>query len=172
MILPSNNLKKYSKFVLGLILMTVLMSPILKLFDKNFDINTYLQTASSNIESKSNTAVLEKYKDSSLQDTLNAFKTNLQTSIEKQLKQKYLDKQFKAEVSATFDSQTNTFNVSKVKVGVMDGNVEKIKKVVIGDNSDFVSSNANADDATSISIKQFLGSQLNLNTGKIQVYKY
>lgn len=172
MILPSNNLKKYSRFVLGLILMTVLMSPILKLFDKNFDINTYLQTASSSIESKSNTANLEKYKDSSLQDTVNAFKTNLQTSIEKQLKQKYLDKQFKVEVSATFDDQTDNFNISKVKVGVMDGNVEKIKKVVIGDNSNLVSSDANADDATSISMKQYLGSQLSLDTSKIQIYKY
>jgi len=172
MILPSNNLKKYSKFVLGLILMTVLMSPILKLFDKNFDINTYLQTASSSIESKSNTANLEKYKDSSLQDTVNAFKTNLQTSIAKQLKQKYLDKQFKVEVSATFDDQTDNFNISKVKVGVMDGNVEKIKKVVIGDNSNLVSSDANADDATSISMKQYLGSQLSLDTSKIQIYKY
>jgi len=172
MILPSNNLKKYSKFVLGLILMTVLMSPILKLFDKNFDINTYLQTASSSIESKSNTANLEKYKDSSLQDTVNAFKTNLQTSIAKQLKQKYLDKQFKVEVSATFDDQTDNFNISKVKVGVMDGNVEKIKKVVIGDNSNLVSSDANADDAASISMKQYLGSQLSLDTSKIQIYKY
>lgn len=152
--------------------MTVLMSPILKLFDKNFDINTYLQTASSSIESKSNTANLEKYKDSSLQDTVNAFKTNLQTSIAKQLKQKYLDKQFKVEVSATFDDQTDNFNISKVKVGVMDGNVEKIKKVVIGDNSNLVSSDANADDAASISMKQYLGSQLSLDTSKIQIYKY
>lgn len=172
MILPSNNLKKYSKFVLGLILITVLMNPILKLFDKNFDINTYLQTASSSIESKSNTVDLKKYKDNSLQNTLDVFKTNLQTSINQKLKEKYLDKQFKAQVSAVFDDKSDNFIVSKVKVGVMDGTVEKIKKVVIGQNSEVVNSDVNATDALSVSIKQFLGTQLNLEPSKIQVYKY
>lgn len=172
MVLPSNNLKKYSKFVLGLILITVLMNPILKIFDKNFDINTYLQTASSSIESKSNTTNLKKYKDESLKNTLDVFKTNLQTSINQKLKEKYSDKQFKAQVSAVFDDQTDNFTVSAVKVGVMDGTVAKIQKIVIGQNSELVSSEANATDATSVSIKQFLGSQLSLDISKIQVYKY
>jgi stage III sporulation protein AF len=172
MILPSNSLKKYAKFVLGLILITVLMNPILKLFDKNFDISTYLQTASSSIESKSNTADLKKYKDNSLKDTLSAFESNLQTSIQDKLKAKYLDKQFKAQVSAAFDDQTDSFSVSTVKVGVMDGTVEKIQKVVIGQNSESVSSDTIDTDATAVSIKQFLGSQLNLDPSKIQVYKY
>ena len=172
MVLPSNNLKKYSKFVLGLILIIVLMNPILKIFDKNFDINTYLQTASSSIESKSNTTNLKKYKDESLKNTLDVFKTNLQTSINQKLREKYSDKQFKAQVSAVFDDKTDNFIVSAVKVGVMDGTVAKIKKIVIGQNSELVSSETNATDATSVSIKQFLGSQLSLDISKIQVYKY
>lgn len=172
MILPSNNLKKYSRFVLGLILITVLMNPILKLFDKNFDINTYLKTAESSIENNNNTIDLQKYKDSSLADTVIAFKTNLQTSITQKLKEKYSDKQFKVEVDAVFDSQIDNFNVNLVKVGVMDGTVQKVKKVVIGKDSDYANSDANVDNATAASIKQFLGSQLNLNQSKIQVYKY
>jgi stage III sporulation protein AF len=174
MILPNNNLKKYSRFVLGLILISVLMNPITKLFDKNFDINTYLRTAANSIETNNNTnnIDLQKYKDSSLQDTLNAFKTNLQTGIQQKLNEKYSDKQFKVEVNASFDSQTDNFNVSLVKVGVMDGTVQKIKKVVIGKESDFANSDANTTDATTSSIKQYLGSQLNLSQSKIQVYKY
>lgn len=172
MILPNNNLKKYSRFVLGLILITVLMSPIIKLFDKNFNINTYLQTAESSIENKNNAVDLQKYKDSSLADTLNAFKTNLQTAIQQKLKEKYSDKQFKVEVNAAFDSEIDNFNVSLVKVGVMDGTVQKIQKVVIGKESDAANSDTNATDATAASIKQYLGSQLNLDQSKIQVYKY
>ena len=42
MILPDNNMKKYAKFVLGLILIVVIIKPIIKIFEKDFDFNSYL----------------------------------------------------------------------------------------------------------------------------------
>ena len=45
MILPDNNMKKYAKFVLGLMLIVVIINPIIKIFDKDFDLNSYSSKA-------------------------------------------------------------------------------------------------------------------------------
>ncbi len=41
MILPDNSMKKYAKFVLGLLLIVVIINPIIKIFDKDFNISAY-----------------------------------------------------------------------------------------------------------------------------------
>ncbi|WML35311.1 stage III sporulation protein AF [Clostridium sp. OS1-26] len=51
-ILPDNSLKKYAKFVLGLILITVFINPLIKVFDRNFDINTYTSNAIQSFDAK------------------------------------------------------------------------------------------------------------------------
>ena len=39
MILPDNSMRKYAKFVLGLMLIVVIINPIMKIFDKDFNFN-------------------------------------------------------------------------------------------------------------------------------------
>ncbi len=80
MILPNNSFKKYSKFVLGLILITVFINPIVGLFNKNFDINSYSLKLSQQFEKNQNSNDMEKYKEENLNSTIEEFKLNLQNN--------------------------------------------------------------------------------------------
>lgn len=174
MILPDNSLKKYSKFVLGLIMITVFINPLIKLFNNNFDINSYVSTAAQNFDSETCKDDFQKYKQKSINETMENFKLNLQNSCEKKLKEKYPDNNYKVSVEASIDSNNQKINIKSLKVGVKDGNVEKIKKVNIDIGSKSIENNNTYEevDKNKVSeIKKYLSSELNIPADIIQVYK-
>lgn len=174
MILPNNSLKKYAKFVLGLILITVFINPVIKLFNKNLDMNSYINSAVQNFDSQTYKSDFQKYKQSSINETMETFKLNLQNNCEKKLKQKYPDNNYKVDVEASLDNDNQKVAIKSLKVGVKDGNIEKVKKVSINIGN---KSGTNTDDDTgvdkgkSMEIKKYLSSELNVSTSVIQVYK-
>ncbi len=170
-ILPDNDLKKYAKFVLGLILITVFMSPIIKLFDRNFDINTYTNNAIQVIDNKKSNSDFKQYKEKSINNTVEMFKLNLKDSCEKKLKEKYPDSNYKVQVDATYDKDKEKIEIKDVKVGVKDGAVEKIKTVKIGSSSKFVNNLDAENDKKSVDITKYLSSELNISKDIIKVYK-
>lgn len=77
MILPDNNLKKYAKFVLGLILMTVIINPLVKFLNQGSEITTFIDKTCSVMEDQfphDNKDLREK----SINNTLEVFKMNLE----------------------------------------------------------------------------------------------
>lgn len=171
MILPDNNLKKYAKFVLGLILITVFINPILKLFDRNFDITTYTNNASQLVDNKKLNSDFNQYKEKSINNTLEIFKLNLQDSCEKKLKEKYSDSNYKVQVDATYDQDKEKIEIKDINVGVKEGAIEKIKKVKIGSNSKVVNNLDTVNDKKSVDITKYLSDELNISKDIIKVYK-
>lgn len=174
MILPNNSLKKYAKFVLGLIMITVFINPIIKLFNNNVDINSYVSTAVKNFDSETYKSDFQKYKQKSIDETIETFKLNLQNNCEKKLKEKYPDSNYEVNVEASIDDDTQKVDIKDLKVGVKDGNVEKIKKVSINIGSKAVENDSTygkVDENKALEIKKYLSSELNISTNIIQVYK-
>ncbi|MBP2031472.1 stage III sporulation protein AF [Clostridium algifaecis] len=169
MVLPDNSMKKYSKFVLGLILITVFIQPIVGLFNKNFNLSTYSQKIFNNFDEKQNIDELSKYKSQNLQNTIDTFKLNVQTNCEKKLKEKYPDRTYKVEVNANYDNENNNVNIDGVYVTVKNSSVDKVKKVVIDtksvnyDNSNDSSGKVGAD------IKSYLSGELDVSENIIHV---
>lgn len=171
-ILPDNSLKKYAKFVLGLILITVFINPLIKVFDRNFDINTYTSNAIQSFDAKKTENEFQKYKEKNIKDTLEVFKLNLQTNCEKKLKEKYPDSNYKVQVEASYDDNNDKLVIKDIKVGVKDGSIERIKKIKIGDDSKTVDNGDNQiNNEKSQAIKKYLGDELNVSKDVIQVYK-
>lgn len=171
-ILPDNSLKKYAKFVLGLILITVFINPLIKVFDRNFDINTYTSNAIQSFDAKKTENEFQKYKEKNIKDTLEVFKLNLQTNCEKKLKEKYPDSNYKVQVEASYDDNNDKLVIKDIKVGVKDGSIERIKKIKIGDDSKTVDNgDKEINNEKSQSIKKYLGDELNVSKDVIQVYK-
>jgi stage III sporulation protein AF len=170
-ILPDNSMKKYAKFVLGLILITVFINPIIKVFDKNFNINTYTQNAIESFNKNKYEGDLKQYEQKDKQNTLDLFKLNLQTNCEKILKEKYPDSNYKVQVDAIYDDKNNNLIIKDVKVGVKDGLVEKIAKVTIDAETKSVNNSDNVDSKKSDSIKQYISDELSVSKDIIQVYK-
>lgn len=171
-ILPNNSLKKYAKFVLGLILITVFINPIIKLFDKNFDINTYTSNAAQCIDNNSKfNDDFNKYKEKSINSTLEAFKLNLQDSCEKKLKEKYPDSSYKVQVDASYDKEKEKVEIKDINVGIKEGTVEKIKKIKIGTSSKVVNNQDSVNDEKSLNITTYLSKELNVSKDIIKVHK-
>lgn len=170
-VLPDNSMKKYAKFVLGLILITVFINPIIKIFDRNFDINTYTTNVVENFDKNKTENEFKQYKEKNLNSTLEVFKLNLQTSCEKKLKEKYPDSNYKVQVDASYNSENNKLVIKDIKVGVKEGSIEKIKKIQIGGDAKSVNSIDNMDNEKSMDIKKYLSSELNISKDVIQIYK-
>jgi len=171
MILPNNSFKKYSKFVLGLILITVFINPIVGLFNKNFDINSYSLKLSQQFEKNQNSNDMEKYKEENLNSTIEEFKLNLQNNCKQKLDEKYPDGKYSVKANARYDKESGNIYITGIYVTVKDGSVDTVQKVTINtegenyDNSDELSGKQGQE------IRSYLGSQLDISENIIHVKK-
>ena len=171
MLLPNNSLKKYAKFVLGLILITVVISPIIKIVNNDFNINDYANNVSGFMNNKNYEKNLTDYKEENLKNTLAAFKNNIQTSCEKELKAKFPDYDFKVFLEVKYDTAKENFVIISVKVGIKNNGVEKIKKVNINLKNTTSSDIENIKENSKPEIIDYLSKNLNISKNIISMYK-
>lgn len=170
MILPDNKMKKYAKFVLGLILITVIMNPIIKIFNNDFNLESYVNSASKYFEEKEYTKDYDKYKISSIDNTVNVFSKNLENLCIEKLREKFPKDNYEVIVDAGYDTEKENFVINTINVGITEGKVKKIKKIKINDSKE-VSSPEIEDYKKSNIIKEYLSQLMNVPTDKIKVYK-
>ncbi|MBX4265258.1 stage III sporulation protein AF [Clostridium estertheticum] len=171
MILPDNNMKKYAKFVLGLMLIVVIINPIIKTFDKNFDLNSYSSKATSYIEGSTQPSDMKKYKDINIVNTTENFKKNLQKECIANLEQTYPENKYNADVDVVYDSKNGVFNINTVKIEVVDSGVQSIKSIKIDTQSVDTSNNNVLTNTQGKQIKKFLSNKLKISDDVITVYK-
>jgi len=168
-ILPDNSLKKYAKFVLGLILMTVIINPIMKVYDKNFDINVMSSNVEKAIEIKESKSNMEEYKKNNLNATLETFNSNLKKLSEEKLKEKFKDMDFEVKVKS--DIEHNQVKITSIEAGVKEKGIQKIKKVAVESfKSEKENINKNENERFN-EVKQFLSKELNIQEKLIKIYQ-
>ncbi|MBM7869211.1 stage III sporulation protein AF [Clostridium pascui] len=166
-ILPDNSLKKYAKFVLGLILMTVIINPIMKVYDKNFDINVMSSNVEKSIEIRESKSNMEEYKKNNLNATLETFNSNLKKLSEEKLREKFKDMDFEVRVKS--DIEHNQVKITSIEVGSKEKGIQKIKKVAV---ESFKSEKENANESERLNeVKQFLSKELNIQEKLIKIYQ-
>lgn len=168
-IAPDNNIKKYIKFVLGLILVSVMISPITAFFKlgeghitNNIKKNISEMGTTINASTQENTKA-EKEK---------LFKDNLNANCNQLLKEKYTDKDFKSVVDCRVDFFNMTYSVDKIEVGVKDGFIEKIKKVELDFNKSKSVSTTEEEVEKGEEMKTYLSEVFKVSKEKIVLYKY
>jgi stage III sporulation protein AF len=170
MILPDNKIKKYAKFVLGLILIAVLINPLVMYLNRGDDISTFINQSNSIFNNGNIGLDSQKYKEKSIEDTLNVFRQNLEKVCEERLKEEYVKGTYKVKAEVGYDDKKEEFTVKGISVGVSSGNVEKIQKIEIRANSEH-SSNGKAPSEMGKEIKDYLSKELQLSKDIISVYK-
>jgi stage III sporulation protein AF len=85
LVLPSNSLKKYAKFVTGLIVIITILTPIFKLFDRNSSIQTYINQYSATYNSSSMKINNEEIQKRIQDQTIEVFKANLRKKIQQEI---------------------------------------------------------------------------------------
>ena len=127
MILPDNNLKRYAKFVLGLMLIVVIINPIIKIFDNGFDLYSYSNKAISYMESGAVDIDTKKYKDINIQKTSENFKKNLEIQCVTNLQEAYPENKYNADIEIVYDDKMGIFTINKVEIEIVDKGIKKIK---------------------------------------------
>lgn len=169
LISPDNSMKKYLKFVLGTILIAVIISPILSIIsngEKNItnNISEYIDLANrksteTNSENKESTSEI-------------AFKENLQENCNKLLKEKFKDYEFISDINCELNMKDITYSINKVKIGVKDKDVSKIKKIVINNNEESTEFSSKEEKVKNKDeIINYLAEILNISKEQIMIYK-
>ena len=173
LISPNNKMKKYIQFILGLILVTAILNPILQ-FISNGDksvldgIQAYEEVFSKteNKVNLDNTNAIENDEDKG-DARKKAFIENFNKNCNNLLKSQYKNMTFKSEIDCDVDFTNITLNVKKLRVGIGENKINKIKKIVI--NSD-VKSSTEEENKEYTEIINFVSSELNIPKEKIEVY--
>ncbi|MBU3142191.1 stage III sporulation protein AF [Clostridium sp. CF012] len=171
MILPDNNMKKYAKFVLGLILIVVVISPIIKIFNKEFDFYSYSNKATSYMESSTVVTDMKKYKDINILNTTENFKVNLEKQCITNLEEAYPENQYNADIDITYDDKKAIFNINRIEIGIVDKGVKSIKKIEINTKSVNASNGDILKGEQGDKIKRLLSSKFKISGKIITVYK-
>ncbi|MDO5039887.1 stage III sporulation protein AF [Clostridium sp.] len=127
-IAPDNSMKKYVKFVLGLILTAVILSPILSIV---LDGETKLKDSIDKFQKQYSQN--EKKNQHNEQNVLKIqeknFKENLSKNCESMLKKQFKDLDFSCDIDCDIDIKDEKFLIKLVNVTIKDKNIKKIKKV-------------------------------------------
>lgn len=171
MILPDNKMKGYCKFVMGLILMSVIVSPIVKIINKNVSLTQYINQAGKLMDNDNYKSDMKKYEEKDEESTLDQFKLNVEDTCTKLLKTKFPNKNYSVDAKVSLDKDTGVVSVSSISVGVKNEGIENIKKIQIGKDSEKTSVNKSVDDITANNIVTCLSDEIKISRDKITVYR-
>jgi len=162
LITPNNDMKKYLKFVLGLILIATILNPII-LFVKGGEasmitlIDGYEKTILKDDVSGNIEVDKEELRRKSFVDNFNK-------NCDELLKKEFKDMKFVSNVDCSINFNEVDFKINKLTIEIISSKVKKIDKVSIG------AENKNKeDDETQLKIKKFISEELVIPEDKVEV---
>lgn len=165
---PDNSMKKYIKFVLGLILISVMINPIVKFFTGG---EQELVNTIKSYESMFYEGTTSENEDSISKSQIESFKNNLNSNCDSLLKEEFSDKDFKSNVECEIDLENMTYSIESLEVGVKDGGIKLVDNIKIDINEE--SEQAVSNDGTvenEEEIKNYLSEVFKIPTEKIKLY--
>ncbi|MBD7910017.1 MULTISPECIES: stage III sporulation protein AF [Clostridium] len=161
---PDNSMKKYLKFVLGLILIAVILNPIINFFSKGETVLTevigkYSKEVTKDINDKKKTEDNNKIREES-------FKNNFNRNCESLLNKEFNNFNFVSAVECKVDFTDVNFKIIKLRIGVQKKGIKKVEKVELGKEH----KEEKSEDNTQKEIKRFLSKELDLEEDKIEVH--
>ncbi|URZ00560.1 hypothetical protein CLAUR_005480 [Clostridium felsineum] len=168
-ILPDNKLKKYSKFVLGLILMAVIIGPVIKLFNNYDDINKYILSAQNIFQKDTYGQELKSSDDKNVNSVVNEFKKNLEDDCTKMLRTKYPDNDYNVTAEVEYSEDKKTVLIKKLNIGVKNKGVKKVEKIEIGNIEK--SKDNDIDEKTKNEVANYISDEMGIPYSNIKIYK-
>jgi stage III sporulation protein AF len=165
-ILPDNSMKKYSKFILGAMLISVILNPIVKFFTNGEETITKKILAYD-----SNNLYKEETNKKGKEIQLESFKGNLSKNINNMLQNEFEDYEFRNYVKCDVNLNNIDIDIKEVTVYVKEkkkGVIRKIKKIDKVDISDNKTEEKKSDSKYE-NIRTFLSKELKIEKEKIKV---
>ena len=175
-IAPDKKFKKYISFVLGLILISTILNPIVQFItngEKNVleGIENY-KTVFSAEQNKVNVDGTMSYEGNRDNEDARkqAFMSNFNKNCESILENHFKNIKFKADVECDVDFNNINIDIKKLKIGIRDSKVKKVQKVEIGNNK-----NEQADEKYKLKqeykdVVRYASDELEIAEEKIEIY--
>ncbi|MBT2605176.1 stage III sporulation protein AF [Bacillus sp. ISL-53] len=175
MLLPNSALQKYAKMVIGLLLIAIIITPILGLFNKDFDDILTAATSEFENQKKKDLGNLTELKKKEIQATQGAYilkqmAVDLQAEVEEELMADYnmrissIDVGVKNEEEPGVDDLQNiTISLEKAE-GKENSEIEAVAKVDINTDGPSTSNDANLD-----AVKRFLATSWSVDEEIIEI---
>ncbi|MEC0298187.1 stage III sporulation protein AF [Peribacillus frigoritolerans] len=175
MLLPNSALQKYAKMVIGLLLIAIIITPILGLFNKDFDDILTAATSEFEDQKKKDLGNLTEMKKKEIQATQGAYilkqmAVDLQAEVEEELMADYnmrissIDVGVKNEEELGVDDLQNiTISLEKAE-GKENSEIEAVAKVDINTDGPSTSNDANLD-----AVKRFLATSWSVDEEIIEI---
>lgn len=170
LIAPDNSMKKYIKFILGLILISVMISPIVKFFSE--DVDSLATKIEKSLLLSENEDLLKSKSDKDNDSQQKAFTKNLQDNCNKLLKENFDESEFITTIDCELDMENIEYRIDKIQVGVKDKGIGTIEKIIIKTKEDskiVMSEKGTVENEEDI--LNFLADNLKIAKEKIEVYK-
>lgn len=174
MLLPSSSFQKYTKMVIGLLLIAIMITPILHLFHTNFDQLLATATSQIQLDDKNKLGNLTESKKKEIQAVQSAYileqlDDQLKGKVEEELMKKYqlkiegMNVDVKNEENPKLPDDLLNISVSLTKIK-KEGAVEAVAKVDIN-----TKNSLNTNDSDYTEVKQFLAKSWSVDTEMIQI---
>ena len=165
---PDNSMKKYIKFVLGLILISVMINPIIKFFTGG---EQELVNTIKNYESMFYEGIINENEKDTNKNQIESFKNNLNSNCDSLLKEEFSDKDFKSNVECEIDLESMTYNIESLEVGVKENGIKIVDSIKININEESEQAISNDEKVENAEeIKKYLAEVFKIPTEKIKLY--
>ena len=165
---PDNSMKKYIKFVLGLILISVMINPIIKFFTGG---EQELVNTIKNYENMFYEGITSENENDVSKNQIESFKNNLNSNCNSLLKEEFSDKDFKSNVECEIDLQSMTYNIESLEVGVKENGIKIVDSIKININEESEQAISNDEKVENAEeIKNYLSEVFRIPTEKIKLY--
>ncbi|KPU44918.1 stage III sporulation protein AF [Oxobacter pfennigii] len=135
-LLPNSSMKKYSKMILGLMVMTVILHPVLSFLSSDYNLTSYSFKFQNQLDSLSIKNQSYDYSDKQAQSVTKLYKENLETQMKQQIKSIMGDKDIGVKVEIIEDIKAEDYGqITKVILNV-ENTIKTVEKINIGSNED------------------------------------
>lgn len=135
LIIPGSSMRKYVKFVLGLVVMAAILQPVLKLAKADFNLSLDTFSYNQQLDQSYLKKQVDYYSEGQQAEIVKAYKKNLESNIKAQLEAEYGDGDIKVNVDVDEDKKSERFGeITKlnVSIGKQIKSVSKVEKVNLG----------------------------------------
>lgn len=169
MLMPNSSMKKYSKLILGVLVMTIILQPLFSLVNKNFSLSadslkfenqlnsSYIKEQSTSYSEKQNIEITKQYKQ------------NIEKQIGQYVKKEIGEKDIEVTVQIIEDMESEDYGeIKKIYLNIKGGinKVKTVDKVIIGD-SEEPGTKINNDNY--LEIKNKISTMYDIDKGNIEI---
>lgn len=167
LISPNNSMKKYIKFVLGLILIVVMLNPIIDFFTEGEDkivstIKEYEGILSTDTETSSDVAASNEVED--------VFIENLNKNSATELAEKFPDYKFVCDIDCNIDLNNFSYDISHAKISISTNKIQEVEKIEKVEISNDNKTNSQAYSDYEQKILSYVSNMLGISEDKIEIY--